>query len=127
MPRCRKSYRGSRSKAQVPGLSSFPLPIRSLHRSFISFLPVRLLDRSTDRSENFILSSGVYARVAYVFSRHRAGTRFPLDVSTCVCAAVVVVADATASPWCANVSEFKPFISGKKFRERSNTADDCQP
>lgn len=54
MPRCRKSYRGSRSKAQVPGLSSFPLLIRSC-RSFVPFPSVR----SIDRSENFILSAGV--------------------------------------------------------------------
>lgn len=38
--------------------------------------------------------------------------------------AAAVVADAAASENrpCANVSQFKPFISGKKFREHSNTA-----
>lgn len=74
MPRCRKSYRGSRSKAQVPGLSSFSLPIRSC-RSFVSFSSVRpfvrSIDRSIDRSGNFILSA--WRVRAYVFSRRRRG------------------------------------------------------
>lgn len=126
MPRCRKSYRGSRSKAQVPGLSSFPLLIRS--SPLVRFVPFRPSVRSIDRGISFFRPA--CTRVAYVFSPS-SGLVPSLDVSTYICLppplpgrAVVVVADAAASvnrP-CANVSRFKPFISGKKFRERSNAA-----
>jgi len=119
MPRCRKSYRGSRSKAQVPGLSSFPLLIRS-RRSFISFLSVHLLDRSMDRSGNFILSA---ARRVCFFSPPKLVPHLMFQLVSPASSAVVVVdAAANVNRPCANVSQFKPFISGEKFQERSNTA-----
>jgi len=92
MPRCRKSYRGSRSKAQVPGLSSFPLLIRS-RRSFISFLSVRLLDRSMDRSGNFILSA---ARRICFFSPPKLVPHLMFQLVSPASPAIVVV-NATAS------------------------------
>ena len=68
MPRCRKSYRGSRSKAQVPGLSSFPLLIRSLLSSAYSFRPfpsVCSIDRWIDQRISFFRPA--YMRASRTF------------------------------------------------------------
>lgn len=118
MPRCRKSYRGSRSKAQVP--RTFFVPLSSFvpsSRSPVSFLPVRLLDRSTGSIGEFhSFGRGVYARRRTFFPR-AVGLGPSLDVSTCETSRLPGSRRRGCqreSPVCANVSQFKPFISGEK-------------
>jgi len=116
MPRCRKSYRGSRSKAQCPDFLRFLSSFVPAVRSFRSFPSVY----SIDRSGNFILSA---ARRVCFFSPPKLVPHLMFQLVSPASPAVVVVdAAASVNRPCANVSQFKPFISGKKFRERSDTA-----